>query len=298
MPIYTGSKPAGAGQLNADGTVAKQGTQYPINANAAAWGRLEPLLTPEQLKSRFLKGIPMVLKIRDPDTKEFIRITDDELKDYIEQAVSTAEEETSTIIMPTQFHEKLPFHKMDYEQFGYFRLARRPVASIEDLTVELADKSDVFVFPVEWVETANLIKGQINIIPLAFQGVQGGTGIIGGGITAGGGTAVFFNALWNRPWVAALFGVSYTAGWKDGLLPKPVNELIGTIAAMRVLSMIAAALAQTTSTSLGLDGMSQSVSTPGPQRYQLRMEELKADRALFVKKIKKNLGQKIFSGTV
>lgn len=294
MAIYTGSKPAGTG----DSGVGKQGKQYPEGVAVTPWGRLEPLIDPDLLKSRFLKGIPLTLRIKDPTTREPYKITDDELKDYIEVAVDEAEQETNLILMPTQFVEKLPFQKQDFEAFGYFQLPHRPVMSIEALNVTLADTSDVFVFPTEWVETANLIHGQLNILPLAFQGIEGGNGVIGGGINAGGGTAVFFNSLWNRPWVAALFGVTYTCGFKDGLMPKSVNQLIGIIAAMQVLSQIAAAYAGQTSTSLGIDGMSQSVSTPGPNRYQVRMQELKDQRALLVRKIKKSYGGKFVVGTI
>lgn len=299
MPIFDGSdgnqpsKPAGASDVG-EGTQAQQ---WPEGATSTPWGRLEPLLTPEQLISRFLKGIPLILKIMDPVTKKPFRITDDELKDYINRAVSVAEEETSLILMPTQFTEKLPFTKQDFESFGYFQLPRRPVATVDSLNVTLADGSDVFVFPTEWIETANLIKGQLNIIPLAFQSVIAGTGVIGG-VNAGGGTAVFFNALWNRPWVAALFGITYTCGFKNGLLPQLVNDLIGVIVAMRVLSQIAAAYAYLQSASLGIDGMSQSVSTPGPQRFKIRMDELKEERQLLVRKLKKYGGSKIFSSSV
>jgi hypothetical protein len=301
MPIYDGlnnagvaaSKPAGTSDLG-QGT---QGHQYLENATATPWGRLEPLLTPDQLKSRYLKGIPMVLKIKDPATGKPYTITDDELKDYIELAVDEAENETGLVLMPTQFTEKLPFQKQDYESFGYFQLPRRPIASIEALNVTLADGSDVFVFPTEWLETSNLIHGQLNILPLAFQGMQGGTGVVGG-VSAGSGTAVFFNSLWNRPWVAALFGVTYTAGFKNGLMPKYVNNLIGLIVAMRVLSMIAAAYATYQSVSLGMDGMSQSVSTPGPQRFKIRIEELEKERALVVRKLKKAFGSKFVVGTI
>ena len=300
MPIYNGlnssgvpaSKQAGTSDLG-QGT---QGKQYMENGTATPWGRLEPLLTPDLLKSRYLKGIPMVLKIKDEFGKPF-KITDDELKDYIEIAVDEAENETGLVLMPTQFTEKHPFQKQDYEQFGYFQLPRRPISSVEALNVTLADGSDVFVFPTQWLETANLIHGQLNIIPLAFQGMQAGTGIIGG-TDAGNGTAVFFNGLWNRPWVAALFGITYTAGFINGLMPKYINNLLGCIVAMRVLSMIAAAYAGSTSTSLGLDGMSQSIGTPGPQRYKVRMEELVAERALIVKKLKKAFGSKFTFGTV
>jgi hypothetical protein len=301
MPIYDGlnsagvaaSKPAGAADIG-QGT---QGRQYPLDVTASSWGRMEPLLTPDQLKSRYLKGIPMVLKIKDPETLQNFRITDDELKDYIELAVEEAEQELNLTIMPTQVTHKLPFQKQDYENFGFWQLPHRPISSIEALNVTLADGSDVFVFPPEWIETANLVAGQLNIIPLAFAGIQGGTGVIGG-TSAGQGTAVFFNSLWNRPWVAALFGVTYTAGFKNGLMPKYVNNLIGCIVAMRVLSQIAAAYAMWSSTSLGLDGMSQSVSTPGPQRFKVRMEELEKDRALMVRKIKKMFGGKFVVGTI
>lgn len=297
MADYTNSKPAGNRELNADGSVKAQGQQYPENVVTTPWGRLEPLLTVDLLKSRFLKGIPLTLKIKDPETGKPYKIADEELKDYIDLAVDEAEQETSLLLMPTQVTVKLPFQKQDFEQFGYFQLPHRPVASIEELTVQLADGSEIFTFPTQWIETANLIHGQLNIIPLAFQGLASGTGIIGG-TSEGQGTAVFFNSLWNRPWVAALFGITYTAGFKNGLMPKSVNQLIGVIAAMQVLSQVAAAYAGQQSTSLGLDGMSQSVSTPGPNRYAKRMEELQAQRALLVKKLKKSYASKIIVGTV
>jgi hypothetical protein len=294
VPVYTGSKPAGTQDLG-EGT---QGKQYPEGATSTPWGRLEPLITPDLLKSRFLKGIPLTLKIKDPETGKPYKITDDELKDYIETAVDEAEQESGLILMPTQFTEKLPFQKLDYEQFGYFQLPKRPIASIEALNVTLADGSSIFQFPTEWIETANLIHGQLNIIPLAMYGIGQGTGIVGGSVDGTSGTAVFFNSLWNRPWVAAMFGITYTAGFKDGLMPKSVNNLIGIIAAMQVLSMIAAAYAGATSTSLGIDGMSQSIGSPGPNRYAKRMEELQAQRALIVRKLKKSYASKFVVGTV
>lgn len=284
MPIYDGSK----------GIV---GGMYPANAIATVLGRLEPLITPDQLKSEFLKGIQMTLKIKDPDTNKPYKIMDEELKKYIDRAIDTAEQETGLSLFPTQVSDKLPYTKQDWEAFGYMQLPHRPISSIESMTVRLADGSDVFTFPTTWLETANLLHGQMNLLPLAFQNVEAGTGIVGGD-TGGGGTAVFFNSLWGRPWVAALFNVVYTVGFKDGMMPKMVNELIGTIAAMRVLSMIAAAYAANTSVSLGIDGMSQSTSGPGPQRFTQRMTELAEDRKLYVRKLKKLCGTSFVAGSV
>src|SRR5688572_6329697 len=283
MPIYTGSK-------------GPPGALHPLNATSTVFNRLEPLLTVEQLKSRHLKGIPLTLKIKDPDTKQPYRIMDEELKDYIQVAVDEAEVETGLTLMPTKHENKLPYQRQDFDSLGYLQLPRRPIASIDKLTVRLSDGGDVFTFPTAWIETANLIWGQVNIQPLAFSGVDGANYVVGQ--ESASGTSVFFNNLWNRPWVAALFGVEYTTGFKDGLMPRVVNDLIGIIASMRVLSMIAAAYAQSTSTSLGIDGMSQSVGTPGPERFRVRIEELKEQRKLLNKKLKKIFGTSFVTGTV
>ncbi len=281
MPIYTGSK-------------GPPGALYPSNAIDTELGRLEPLLTADQLKSRFLKGISMVLKVKDPETGLNFRITNEELTDYISIALEEAEVETGLSLIPTKYKEKLPYQRLDWEQLGYFQLPRRPISSIDLFSVRLSDGNDVFQFPLEWLETSNLIWGQLNVIPLAFQNMLGGgTGIIGGA-----GTGVYFNNLWQRPWVAAMFGVEYTTGFPDGNIPKFINSLVGAIAAMQVLSLLGAAGANNTSVSLGLDGASQSTSGPGPNKYQLRMQELAAQRKLLVKKAKKMFGTAFVIGTV
>src|SRR6185436_18720658 len=98
--------------------------------------------------------------------------------------------------------------------------------------------------------------------------------------------------LGNKPWVPAFWGMEYTTGFKDGLIPVFINDLIGTIAALRILSMLAATYAAANSSSLSIDGMSQSISTPGPQLFKLRIDELTAQRDLLVKKVKKIFNMK------
>lgn len=62
--------------------------------------------------------------------------------------------------------------------------------------------------------------------------------------------------------------------------------------------MLAATYARTNSHSLGIDGLSQSVSTPGPQIFKIRLEELEKKKTALTKKIKAIFGYKIFSGTL
>src|SRR5579859_3543742 len=176
MPTYfpSDSKPAGA----FDGLERKQGHQYPLEVAVDSWGSLEPLITVDKLKTRFLLGVPMTLRVKDPETGKPFKITDTQLAELIRVHVSTAEEETGLVIMPRQFVERKEFSRQDWESFGYFRVNHRPMASIEALNCSLSDGSVAFSFPTQWLEMGNATTmGQINVIPLAFQAFGAGTGI-------------------------------------------------------------------------------------------------------------------------
>lgn len=266
---------------------------YPVNSVDTSWGRLEPLLTVDQLVSQFLFGIPLVSRMKDPRTNKPMVITDDMLKEYIDVAVSTAEAELGIDIMPTKYSTKQPFDKAEYDNFGHFRLENKPIYSLDLLTVRPSNNDDVFIVPPDWIETSYMAWGQINIIPLTLA-------ITNNGITNSqtGGGSVFLNILGQKPWVPAFWGFEYTTGFKDGLVPVIINQFIGTVVAMRVLSMLAATYARANSTSLGIDGMSQSVSTPGPQVFKVRLDELANDRKMLMKKIKKYFGTSFNVGNI
>lgn len=286
-PIYDDSKGL---PPDVDGNVGKQ---YPENSTVTAWGRLEPLLTPEQLKMRYLFGIPLVSRFKDPDTGRPFKMTNEMLKDFIVLAVNQAEAELGLDIMPVKYSEKQPFDLQAYNMYGYMRLKHRPVSTIDRFSVMPSHNEEIVNIPLDWIETANMTHGQINIIPLQVSS----NSQIGVSSMAPGGS-VFLNVLSGVPWVPAFWSVQYTTGFPDGLVPTIVNELIGTIGAMKVLSMLAATNARATSTSLGIDGLSQSVGTPGPQLYKVRMDELAAERALLVRKLKKVFGSKFVVGEI
>ena len=109
---------------------------------------------------------------------------------------------------------------------------------------------------------------------------------------------MFLNILGQKPWVPAFWGIEYTTGFQNGQVPVIVNDLIGTIAAQRVLSMLAATYARSNSTSLSIDGMSQSISTPGPQVFKVRLDELAEQRKLLTNKVKKLFQQKFIVGNI
>src|SRR6185369_13911889 len=109
------------------------------------------------------------------------------------------------------------------------------------------------------------------------------------------GGAFFLSILGNRQWIPAYWKITYTSGFKDGMVPRVINELISTIAAMEILSQLAATYARVQSHSLGIDGLSQSVSTPGPAVFQVRIQELTDKRKALVGKIRAKYGTKLFS---
>jgi hypothetical protein len=266
---------------------------FPETAVAADYQRLEPILTPEQLVNRHLFGIPLVSQMVDPFTRKPQVMSSEMIKDIIDGALQQAEMELHIDIRPVQHDEKYPFDRNLYESFGYMQLEHRPVQSIQEVAVTPPNGLDIYQVPLEWVETAYLPMGQLNIIPLTAAFIAGGTVP-----TFSSGAAFFLSVFGNRWWIPSFWRVKYTSGYCDGNVPRVINELIGTIAAIEVLSQLAVTYARSQSHSLGIDGMSQSVSTPGPAIFQIRMQELEAKKKKIVGKVKALTGRKIFSSTL
>jgi len=243
------------------------------------------LLTPEQFRSRFLKGIPLFFFNGDT-------FSDDDLKDRIYLASNAVELDLKTTITREQRQEKLPYKDQDYRSFIHLTAEQGPIVSIESLAIVSADKNNIFEIPGEWVEASNFDKRIINVIPLlAAYGVNSVQGSVGNAGVA------FLAVMGGLNWVPAFWQIRYTSGISntEGKIPTVVNELIGCIAAIDILSQIAATFIYT-SQSQSQDGISQSSSGPGPRIYQLRIEELGLKRARLEKKLRGIFANKFIVG--
>jgi hypothetical protein len=287
MAVYDGSQNGGFPSKPGSGQL------LPENAVDSGWNRLETLITPEKLVRRHLFGIPLVSRFKNPITGKFDVLQPDDIKDEIERAVSNLELEMQLDIFPVQHQEKYPFDRHAYEAFGYFQTYHRPVVSIEELAIVPANNIQVYEVPLDWVETAYLSKGQINIVPLNVA-VQNG-GFIP---SQSAGGAVFLSILAQNSFIPAYWRITYTTGWPNGILPRVVNEVIGYQAAIQILSMLMTTYVPTASHSLGIDSLSQSISTPIYQLFQMRIEQLEKDKKQIIGKLKNIYGLKIFSGQV
>ena len=250
------------------------------NEIESAFGRTEPLLTPEKLIQRHLWGINLTSRYMDPLTRKPYQITTDMLQDYILGAVQEAEIDLGLVIMPTQFDKKSHYHRKDYQQWGYFMLDMKPISSLDKMSIQFADGSETFVFPNSWIEAANLVWGQVNLIPATFNGFLAPS-------ASETSSSLLYLQFFNTNWVSALVRFVYTAGFANGKVPRVVNDYIGIVAAMGVLSRLAATNTLNTSSSLSIDGLSQSLSGPGNQMFLPRMKELAETREKLGKSIKK-----------
>lgn len=262
---------------------------YPVHAlqTSGLMKRVEPLLTPEQLKSRFLKGI--FLFFPNGDT-----FSDDDLKDRIYLASNQVELDLKTTLVREQRQEKLSFNQQDYKAYIHLTAEQGPVISIEELAIVSADQNNIFQIPPTWIETTNFAKRIINVIPLlAAYGVNSVQGAVGNAGIA------FLTVIDGLNWVPAYWQIKYTSGISnvEGSVPTVVNELIGCVAAIDLLSMLALLYVHT-SQSQSQDGISQSSSGPGPRIYQLRIEELEKKRAVLQKQLRAIFSNKFIVGSL
>lgn len=270
------------------------GDVYPVHATDASSPRLEPLINPDQLVLRFLWGIPLVSAIRDPSTNKLVKMTDNQIQDLIDSAVQDLELELRMDILPVQHKEKHAYDEAYYKAYGYLQLNHRPIASIEKVTITPANNEDLYEIPKEWIEVAFLPQGQLNVLPM--QGTLVQSGLIPSNNSIMGGS-LFFGVSNFRNWIPAYWQVLYTSGFPEGLVPRVINDLIGVQTAISILSMLAATYVRANAYSLAIDGLSQSVSTPGPQLFALRIQELKEKKEQIISKIKTMYGRK-FSASV
>lgn len=258
---------------------------YPVHAleTSGLLKRVEPFLTPEQFKSRFLKGIPIAFFNGDVFTNE-------DIKDRIYLAQNEAELRLKVTLTRELRQEKLPFKQQDYNAFIHLKAEQGPICSIHQLAIVSSDQQSVFELPPEWIESANFSKSVINVIPLL---ASYGSSTVQGAI--GNAGVAFLSVIGGLNWVPAYWQIKYTSGVsnQEGTVPVVVNEYVGAIAAIAMLSQIAATFVHN-SQSQTQDGISQSSSGPGNRIYLVRIEELEKKMHALERKLKAIFSQNFY----
>lgn len=258
---------------------------YPVESvfTSGLLKRIEPIVTPELLKSRYLKGI---------DVSSY---TNEEIKDHINMAINEVELMSNLSLDKVQFKERKPFDRDHYREFVYFKMNNGPILSIERLSVESSNGENIYNLPPDWIEMGLAHKRQINLIPILS--IFGAAGLQDGQASNAG--LIFLQAINNFQWMPAFFTVVYTCGvcHAEGSLPIVLNDILGITAAIEILSAAQTKI-KYNSTSISQDGISQSASGQGPQTYQARIEFLETKREKQLAKIKAEFSQKYFLSNI
>jgi hypothetical protein len=250
------------------------------------FSRMEPLITPDLLKSRLLHDVPKL------DT-----YSNEELKQEIFLACNEIELLLNMPLFPIEITEAQPYSDSHYRNFYHFKTERRPVQSVISVDIVGSDGRVVWSFPPEWLSVSlTKTKGQINAIPL-LSSLTGSNNIQTGDTT---GNSIFLAAMGHARWIPSFWRLKYICGFGDceGNLPVIINDLVAITAATEILG----ALQNTyiySSQSLSQDSISQSSSvTGGGQPFAARIENLNQRRERMLNQIKMIFGTKYFISNI
>lgn len=270
-------------------------SQFPENAvDAHEWSRLEPLLTPQQLTRRFLWGIPLVSQLPNPITRKYDQLEEEDLKDMILRGVATAEMDSKVDVFPVKRSEKKPFDRNEMVDLGYMRTNYKNISSVDKLSIAPGNSPDILTIPPEWVARDGFVRGEVRIIPTYSSVQSGGWGLADGSVGSG---SAFVAIMGAKGWISSFWTIEYTTGFKDGMIPRAMNELIGCYAAIDALSMLATTN-RNNSQSIGMDGGSQSISNAGPQIYDARIKLLEERKKMLLGKFRAVYGSKFVIGNI
>lgn len=268
---------------------------HQIVDSGSGFSRAEPLLTTDQLRHRFLFGIPMYSTTVNPVTKRRDEFTAEMQKDAITRAINKVELHSGVHVQSVTKTRRLPFDRNEYQSLGYLQLPDKPVTKLVSFTVRPSgDVGAVYEVPLTWVDNANFHRGQLNII--AYASVSQNVPSMNA-MPLGAGGSAFLSFLGQLTWIPSWWEVVYVCGFPEGSVPIVVNELIGITAAQEILSLLGATN-RVGSWSVGIDAAQQSVNTPGVNIYDNRIQQLEAERQALMGKVQRHFGTKIIVSNV
>lgn len=275
--------------INGEDNPVVSGAATPLNMGEGEPGfrRLGPILGVDRLREEFLFGIPLTSVLTHQT------LTDTALAGMIRRAIGDFETSCHIPITPVTIQDRFDFERADDLGFGTRQLTRYPVVKILNLKALWPGRNDILAgidpngsqevdYPTSWV-TLQGDQGLIRIIPNSGSIVNADASFL----SSSAYRTIVLGGLKSWP---NMWRITYIAGFENDKVPDIVNDLLGTIAAIKVLSMVGPTIFPFASQSIGLDGMSQSTATAGPAWLAQRIQELMAERDRIVAQIKAYYG--------
>lgn len=262
----------------------------PVDANATilnqgegelGFQRSGPIISAEDLRDEYFFGIPLTAPLTGQE------LSDKVLDKVIRKAVGDFETSVRVPVSPVRAVDKFDYDRGTDLQFSTRQLSRWPLLKVEKLVAVFPGQSEAagYDYPTGWV-TPQSDSGLIRVVPTNDTILDND----GNPYATLGSRALYMGRINAYPNV---WRITYTAGFDFDKIPDIVNDLIGTYAAIRILSMVGPAIFPINSFSSGIDGMSQSTGNGGPQWLSERVQELTADRDRLVMQLKNHYGTNI-----
>lgn len=263
---------------------------YPIHAvdTSGNFDRIEPLITPEILIKDWLFAVPLYDRVTNT------KLTHEDLKRAIKRAINQLELDLKINIFPLRRQIKMPFDYALFKYFGHLEIPYKPINTLLSVYIEDSNFNNIYTFPPSIIETRNMWMGQLNFGPIT---IQTPTGLVFNEAAGAGGGALLLVQTVYLSSMPAFYVVDCITGFPDGQIPTIINELIGITAAIEVLSKVSP-LFKVNSQSISHDGLSQSVSGPGPQVFAARIADLKEKKNQMLKQMKHLFYNSIFVSNI
>jgi hypothetical protein len=205
------------------------------------------VITPEELKKIWLFGVDLTDDDGNP-------MSDEMLEFYILAAQDWLQSEISGLLLCEQdIYEYHDYYINDYVSYGFIKLFKYPVQSVEGVEVQFPLATSVLKFDSSWYRVES-VGATVQLVPTqgTFSSIllsQGGSFL-----------PLFYSGMQNVP---SIWRVNYKAGFKKGQIPYALKEIIGMKAAIGPLNIAGDLIAGAgiASKSISIDGLSQSIGT-------------------------------------
>lgn len=220
------------------------------------------ILSITELKSSFLFGLDLTDENGNSMPNSLFEF-------YIKSAVSWLEMRLNAPLRKKYIEdERHDFIRDDYDKYMWMELDEFPVLSVSRVRLVLPGDQIVNDFDSTWIHVMKE-TGQVQIVP--------GTGVASTILLGASGAWIPYIYGTNR-FIPEAFRVRYIAGFETNRLPALFKDLIGRIASYGPLAIAGELIlgAGVASTSLGIDGLSQSISTmasPSGGAYSSRIKQ-------------------------
>jgi hypothetical protein len=224
--------------------------------------------TPASMKTTVLFGLPL----RSFLTNE--EVPDSAIQHYIDEAVSEIEHTLDLYITPVTFRERHDYSgQLQWWSWGYMKVSHGPILDVSKFQLTFNNGNGqpgsfpLVDIPLEYIHTQPQ-EQTLQLVPAMGVTVSGFVASIYSGFA--------YHAMGSggiTTWPGAIL-VEYRAGFENGKVPALLVGLIENMAAYKMLSVMGPILFPHNSTSISIDGTSQSVGTLGPGFLQNRLSDL------------------------